>query len=80
MTLVPLESLVALALVRFDALALARASTRQVGCDTKAMSDRAIDSQPSIIALAFIGCSARTMSRTNSLIVGLDAIALCCAC
>ncbi len=66
----------AMTLVMSDTLTLARANRREIGCDTEAMSDRAISAHPSIVALALIRGHARTATGTNGRSVALHTITL----
>ena len=67
LALVSSEFIVTVALVVVDTLALARANeVREIGCDTKAMSDGAIQSHPSVITLALISSNTGTMTRANA--------------
>ena len=60
------EFIITVAFVGYDTLALARANKiREIGCDTKAMSDRAIQSHPSVITLALISFNTGTVTRAN---------------
>ena len=76
LALVSSESTIALTFVVVDALALTGANIWMVGCETEAMSDRTVNSQPSTVALALIRTDARTIARAHRSIIRLHTMAL----
>ncbi len=63
--MVPPVSSIAMTFHWFDTFALAGTNIRVIGCETEAVSDGAIGSDPSTVALARVFSNTDSMARTN---------------